>query len=196
MIAWINFFSLIFVSLIFMVLYVRSVSPAAQEKIIGPGAYRRCYHLRVAASVAELLVVACFAIYCFFPLPTPLPDRFPWPWWFSVVVAGIIGVPALALMLIGLRDAGEEALRPKKEQALFKGIYRRLRHPQAAGEVWLFPVIAILLHSPFLALFSLVFFPIFLVLCYAEEQDLLLRHGETYAEYCRNTGAFWPRRHR
>jgi protein-S-isoprenylcysteine O-methyltransferase Ste14 len=31
--------------------------------------------------------------------------------------------------------------------------------------------------------------------CYAEEQDLLLRYGDAYAEYCRRTGAFWPKKH-
>ena len=27
-----------------------------------------------------------------------------------------------------------------------------------------------------------------------EEQDLLLRYGEAYAESCKRTGAFWPKR--
>jgi protein-S-isoprenylcysteine O-methyltransferase Ste14 len=62
--------------------------------------------------------------------------------------------------------------------------------------VFLFAVTGLLLHSPFLTLWSLVYFPIFVLLCYAEEQDLLLRYGEAYADYCRRTGAFWPRRAR
>jgi protein-S-isoprenylcysteine O-methyltransferase Ste14 len=96
-------------------------------------------------------------------------------------------------MMTGMRDAGEETMRPKKEHAMYGGIYMKIRHPQAVGEVFLFPVMAILLHSPFLTLFSLIYFPIFMLLCYAEEQDLLLRYGEAYAEYCRRTGAFWPK---
>jgi protein-S-isoprenylcysteine O-methyltransferase Ste14 len=79
---------------------------------------------------------------------------------------------------------------------MYGGIYSRLRHPQAVGEVFLFMVIALLLNSPFLTLFSLIYFPIFILMCYAEEQDLLLRYGERYADYCRRTGAFWPKRDR
>ena len=95
-------------------------------------------------------------------------------------------------LVAGLRDAGEESIRPKKEQTMYCGIYTRIRHPQAVGEVFLFPVMGILLHSPFLTLFSLIYFPIFVIMCYAEEQDLLLRYGQIYAEYCQRTGAFWP----
>jgi protein-S-isoprenylcysteine O-methyltransferase Ste14 len=43
-------------------------------------------------------------------------------------------------------------------------------------------------------LFSLIYLPVFLILCYAEEADLLLRYGAAYAEYCKRTGAFWPKR--
>jgi protein-S-isoprenylcysteine O-methyltransferase Ste14 len=148
------------------------------------------------AGAFEFVIVVNYALYHFFPLSTPLPDRFPWPWWISLIVALAIGVPATILMTAGLVHAGEEAMRPKKEQAMFGGIYAAIRHPQATGEVFLFAVIGLLLHSPFLTLFSLIYFPIFLIMCHAEEQDLLLRHGEGYAEYCRITGAFWPKRRR
>lgn len=69
-----------------------------------------------------------------------------------------------------------------------------MRHPQATGEVFLFLVIALLLNSLFLDLYSLIYFPIFIMMCYAEEQDLLLRYGDMYAQYCKLTGAFWPKK--
>ncbi len=94
---------------------------------------------RILSGVFEGITVACYVVYRFYPLSTPLPERFPWPWWVSPVLAAVIGIPAV---------------------------------------------------------FSLVYFPIFLVLCFAEEQDLLWRYGEAYAGYCRRTGAFWPRRSR
>jgi methanethiol S-methyltransferase len=97
-------------------------------------------------------------------------------------------------LLSGLRDFGEESLHLKQEHTMYGGIYTRLRHPQAVVEICLFPVMALLLHSPFLTLFSLIYFPIFILLCYAEEQDLLLRYGDAYTSYCRGTGAFWPRK--
>ena len=77
---------------------------------------------------------------------------------------------------------------------MYGGIYTKLRHPQAVGEVFLFPVITILLNSPFLTLFSLIYFPILAIMCYAEEQDLILRYGDSYVEYCKRTGAFFPKR--
>jgi protein-S-isoprenylcysteine O-methyltransferase Ste14 len=192
--AWINFAVLLFASLLFLYYYVLSVSPAGREKIIGLRAYRLCFYDRLASGAFEFVITVNFVLYYFSPLPTPLPDKFPWAWWVSLIIAVLIGIPATTLMMIGLRDAGEEALRPKKEHTMYGGIYAKIRHPQAVGEVFLFPVIAILLHSPFLTLFSLIYFPIFILLCFAEEQDLLLRYGEAYAEYCRHTGAFFPKR--
>ena len=153
-----------------------------------------CYYDRLISGAFELVITTNFILYHFFPLPSPLPLFFPWPWWVSAVIAAVIGIPAVLLMVIGLRDAGEEALRPKQEHEMYGGVYTHLRHPQAVGEVFLFPVMAILLHSPFLTLLSIIYFPIFILLCYAEEQDLLLRYGNAYADYCKHTGAFWPRK--
>jgi methanethiol S-methyltransferase len=194
MFAWINFAVMLIASIFFLLFYVRSAAPAGREKVIGPRAYRLCYYDRLMSGVFEGVITANYILYYFFPLATPLPDKFPWAWWISLVIALVIGIPATTLMVIGVRDAGEEAMRPKKEHVMYGGIYAKLRHPQATGEVFLFLVIAFLLHSPFLALFSLVYFPLFIVLCYAEEQDLLLRYGEAYVEYCKRTGAFWPKR--
>jgi protein-S-isoprenylcysteine O-methyltransferase Ste14 len=77
---------------------------------------------------------------------------------------------------------------------MYGGIYAKLRHPQAAGEVFIWLVMALMLNSPFLAVYSLLFVPIFLVMCLAEEKDLLLRFGTPYAEYIRTTGAYFPKR--
>ncbi len=139
MLAWMNFAVLLAASILFLYYYVRSASPAGREKIIGPRAYQLCFYNRLAAGAFEFVITANYILYYFFPLPTPLPNRFPWDWWISLAIA-------------------------------------------------------FLLHSPFLVLFSFIYFPIFIVICYAEEQDLLLRYGDAYAEYCKRTGAFWPKR--
>jgi protein-S-isoprenylcysteine O-methyltransferase Ste14 len=196
MIEWINFTILLLSSLLFLFFYVRSVSPAGRKLVFGAVAYRLCFYDRLAAGGLEFLISANFVLYFFFPLVTPLAEQFPWPWWVSAVIAALIGIPAMVLMVVGLHDAGEEAIRPRKEHTMYGGIYTRIRHPQAVGEVFLFPVMGILLHSPFLTLFSLIYFPIFVIMCYAEEQDLLLRYGQMYAEYCRRTDAFWPKKAR
>jgi protein-S-isoprenylcysteine O-methyltransferase Ste14 len=78
---------------------------------------------------------------------------------------------------------------------MYSGIYERIRHPQAIGELPVWWVIAFLLHSPFLALVSFIWVPIFIAICWAEERDLLVRYGETYAAYREGTGAVIPKRH-
>jgi len=196
MFAWINFAVLLFASLFLLLYYERSARPATLEKVLGPKAYSDCGRDRIIASIFELIIVINYVIYYFYPLPTPLPEKFPWAWWISAVIAVVIGIPALTLMLIGVRDAGEEALRPKKEHTMYAGIYAKLRHPEAVGEVFLWWVIAFLLHSPFLALFSFIYIPIFIMMCFAEEQDLLWRYGDNYVEYYKRTGAFFPKRNR
>jgi protein-S-isoprenylcysteine O-methyltransferase Ste14 len=52
---------------------------------------------------------------------------------------------------------------------------------------------ALLLHSPFLALYSLVWIPIFGIMVWAEERDLVLRYGKAYEEYRERTGALFPK---
>jgi len=193
MIAWINFAILIFATLLFLYYYVLSVSPATREKIFGAGEYARCGQDRAIAIGFEMITVVSYVVYFFYPLATPLPDKFPWDLWISIVIAVAIGIPSIWLMAVGMKDAGEEAIRPKKEHSMYGGIYAKIRHPQAEGEVFIWLVIALLLNSPFLALFSFVYFPVFLLMCFAEEQDLLWRYGDAYAEYCKRTGAFFPK---
>lgn len=194
MIAWLNLTLLTFSALLFLYFYVLSVSPAALEPIYGPAAYQRCGIYRVVAIGFEFMTVINYIVYFFYPVSSPLPLTFPWPWWVSICLALLIGVPALYLMIIGMKDAGEEAVRPRKEHGMYAGIYSKLRHPQAVGEVFIWMVTALLMNSPFLAVFSLLFVPIFLVMCLAEEKDLLLRFGTPYADYLRTTGAFFPKR--
>jgi protein-S-isoprenylcysteine O-methyltransferase Ste14 len=192
--AWINFSVLLFASIMLLFFYVRSACPAGREMVIGPRAYQLCFYDRLIAGVLEFVITANYILYYFFPLPLPLPEKFPWVWWISIIIAAVIGLPAMTLLVIGTLDAGEETMRPKKEHTMYGGIYKKLRHPQAVGEVFLFAVMGILLQSPFLTLFSIMYFPILILMCYAEEQDLLLRFGEAYAEYCKHTGAFWPKK--
>ena len=194
MIAWLNLALLTFSALLFLHFYVLSVSPAALEVVHGPGAYHRCGNYRVVAIGFEIITVINYIVYFYYPVNSPIPQSFPWPWWISIAIALLIGVPAVYLMIVGMKDAGEESVRPRKEHGMYGGIYAKLRHPQAAGEVFIWLVMALMLNSPFLAVYSLLFVPIFLVMCLAEEKDLLLRFGTPYAEYMRTTGAYFPKR--
>jgi len=193
MIAWGNLFLLVFASLLFLYYYVLSVSPAALEKVMGEQAYRKCGNYRIASAVFETVTVINYVVYLYYPVSSPLPDHFPWAWWLSAIFAALVGVPTLVLMFIGVKDAGRETMSPNKEHTMYQGIYSKIRHPQAVGEVFAWLWMALLLNSPFLFLFSFVFFPIFLIMCRAEEHDLLIRYGDAYADYVRRTGAFLPK---
>jgi len=193
-IAWVNLGVLIVSAILFLYFYVRSVSPATLEKRIGEVAYAKCKRYRQLAIAFEFLAVANYVAYYFYPLAIPIPQSFPWDYWISIVIAVVIGLPSSYLMYKGIKDASGESIAPKKEQALYGDIYRKVRHPQATGEVVLWWVVAFLLDSPFLAILSLIWVPIFYVMCLAEEKDLVVRYGEAYLKYQRKTGFLIPKR--
>lgn len=192
--AWLNLILLLATMLLTLFFYVKSVGPAALERKIGEGAYRRCARYRFIASALMCVATAYYVIYVFFPLPLPLPHTLPWDWWLSALIAVFIAIPSAYLLVRGMKDAGEETVRPRKEHTLYGGIYRHIRHPQALGEVLYWWVVAFLLHSPFLVLFSFLWLPIFALMCLAEERDLVIRYGRAYEEYRKNTGFIIPRR--
>lgn len=193
LIPWINLSVLITSSFLFTIFYVKSVSPAALERQIGASAYQKCFKYRMVASFFMFVVIGNYVLYYWYPLPLPLPTVFPWPWWVSAMIAAGIAIPSLYLMLRGIKDAGEETMRPKREHEMYGGIYERIRHPQAVGEFPLWWVIAFLLHSPFLVLFSFLYIPVWYYFCVAEERDLLIRYGTAYEEYRHRAGFWIPR---
>jgi protein-S-isoprenylcysteine O-methyltransferase Ste14 len=194
MIAWINLAVLILSTLLTLYFYVKSAGPATLEEEIGPIAYRRCTIYRFLSGLMMSLASLCYIVYFFFPLPIPLARTFPWSWWLSALTAVIIAIPAGYLMYRGMRDAGEETMVLRKEHTLYGGIYEKMRHPQAAGELPFWWVLALLLNSPFLVLYSFVWIPIFILMCLAEERDLVIRYGEAYEQYRERTGFLLPKR--
>ena len=177
MIAWINAAVLVLSPLLTLVFYVKSAGPAALERRIGPDAYTRCATYRLIASAFMTIAGINYVLYFFFPLPLPLPERLPWPWWASALIAVAIAIPSGYVWYLGLRDAGRETMFPQKEHTLYGGIYQKIRHPQALGELPFWWVLAFSLHSPFLVLYSFVWIPVFLLMVLAEERDLLIRFG-------------------
>ncbi|MHA1933740.1 MAG: methyltransferase family protein [Candidatus Thorarchaeota archaeon] len=194
MIEWINFAALVLSTVGFTYFYIKSVGPAALEEKIGDAAYKKSMYYRLVASVFEGITIISSIVYVFYPLPIPIPRYFPWEYWISIMVAAIILIPSVTLMVIGVRDAGREALEPRKEHTLYGGIYETIRHPQAIGEsvVWL--GFSLIFNSPFLFLYSFVFIPLFYWFCIAEEKDLILRYGEPYLEYRERVGFLIPKK--
>jgi len=51
-----------------------------------------------------------------------------------------------------------------------------------------------LCHSPFLAIYSIVWLPLFHLMSVAEERDLLIRYRDDYRTYMERTGMYLPAR--
>jgi protein-S-isoprenylcysteine O-methyltransferase Ste14 len=193
MMEWINVFVLIGSSVIFLYLYVKSVSPALLEEQGVPDAFEKCTGYRLLSGIFLGIIVINYVLYFLYPLPF-IPPSFPWNPWISRTGAFLILIPAGYVFVKGMRDAGEETILVKKDHTLYGGIYTKIRHPQALGEVGLWWVIALLLNSPFLTFYSFVWIPFFYIMCRAEEKDLLIRYGEEYEKYMEKTGCIIPRR--
>jgi protein-S-isoprenylcysteine O-methyltransferase Ste14 len=192
MIAWINFgLMLVFITAFFF-LYNRSVSPAALEEKMGDAAYTHCGRVRVISIIFLVLVLGNYLVYDFYPLPIPFLEGFSWSYPVSIAAALIIAIPTTYMVLIGMKDAGEEAIQPSKESEMFGGIYDRIRHPQT-WEYGYFFALGFLLSNPFLVFFSFIWLPLMYFMMRAEEKDLLLRYGEEYQEYMNRTGRLLPR---
>ncbi|MFX0081528.1 MAG: methyltransferase family protein [Candidatus Hodarchaeota archaeon] len=196
MFNWINLIILIIATALMAFFYVKSVGPAALEQKIGLNAYTRCAYYRIIASVFEIIVIINYLFYFILPLPIPIPRFFFWNYLISVIISVVILFPSLYIMLKGLKDAGREALFPAKEHTLYEGIYEKIRHPQALGEAFLWWSVALILNSPFLFLYSIIWFPLFYWFCKTEERDLIIRYGESYTDYKKRTGMFFPKRKR
>ena len=194
LIPWLNFGAMVISTILMTYFYIRSAGPAQLEEKIGSGAYRKSGQYRVIASVFEMIIIATYVIYYFYPLPVPIPQTFPWPYWLSLLIAVIIGVPSGYVMYRGVVDAGVEGTMPQKNSKLFTGIYQKIRHPQAMGELPLWWSGSLILNSPFLAIYSIVMIPIFVAMALAEEKDLMIRYGKKYADYKERTGFIIPKR--
>ncbi len=193
MVGIFNFALLVVWSIIFSILYILSVRPAQDELNSRPDPYRRAQRYRKAASVAMSLAGLHFIAYRWLPLAfDPLPLRYQWPLMVRIAVALTIGIPATLLWVKALKDAGRETLIPDKGHVMYGGVYEKIRHPQAIGELASWFTIALLLDSPLLTLVSCFYVPIWILWCFLEEQDLVIRFGDSYREYQERTGMFFP----
>ena len=194
MLNWINLFLLITSTVGMTVFYIKSVVPAKLAQKIGPKAYRRCAYYRFIANLFQLIIIINYILYYVLPPPIPLPQFLHRNYSISVVLSLCILIPGLYMLIKGVKDAGRETLFPDKDNTLYKGIYLRIRHPQALGEIFTWWSLALFLNSPFLFIFSLFWFPLFYWFSKAEEIDLILRYGNPYIKYKNQTGMFFPKR--
>lgn len=189
-----NVILMIMTALLALYFYCKSVGQAALEQKVGEKAYEKSTRYRLISILFMIIHLIQYVIYFFFPIDLPIPETFPWNWWISLSIAIIIALPSSVLLSKAIKYAGIESVITKKKHRLFRGIYRKIRHPMALAELPFIWSLAFLLHSPFLALFSFIWAPIFYFMCVTEEKDLMIRYGKPYIRYKSNTGMFFPKR--
>ena len=179
-------------SVMFAILYMISLQPKGLSMRIGDSAYRICGIVRMISMVFEILVIVGYIIFA-------LGSEGNRP----IVTHGVLGmriagvvvtVAVLTFMFIGVFAAGKEAALPDKDTELYQGIYQTMRHPQTLGEILSWFGIAMMLNSLTLLLYSLLFVPMFISFTIIEDNDLVLRFGDSYLAYMKRVGIFWRRR--
>ena len=191
-IAWLNLISLHVSGFLFAYLTTLSVMPVTREEQRGEKAWEECAKLRSISFLFAGIMVLNTILWIWFPVseltwvlsPDPL---------FGIILGVIIAVPCLAILRVAMRDAGKEMHAPQKGIQLHGGIYRKIRHPGAVGEMPLYVVVALFVNSLFLTFWMIIYILIFTPIhIYYEEKDLLKRFGDVYAEYQRTTPAVFP----
>ena len=191
-IAWLNLFSLHLSAFLFAYLTTLSVMPMTREEQRGETAWDECARLRSISFVFAGIMILNTILWIWFPLPEIAWVLSPDPL-FGIILGVIITVPCLAILRVAMRDAGKEMHAPQKGIQLHGGIYKKIRHPGAVGEMPLYVVVALIVNSLFLTIWMIIFILIFTPIhIYYEERDLLKRFGEVYAEYQRTTPAVFP----
>ena len=180
---------------LFSYLTTLSVMPVTREEKVGERAWKECARLRGISFLFAGIMILNTILWIWLPIPELSWLLNPDPW-IGILIGIVIAVPCLYILKIALRDAGEEMHTPLKETKLHGGIYKKIRHPGALGEMPLYVVIALFTNSFFMTIWMLVFIILFTPIhIHYEEKDLLKRFGNEYAEYKSQTPAFIPKFH-
>lgn len=179
----------------YTVFYSMSVGPAQLEQKIGEKAYKICGNLRQIGFMGFYLSYGSMILYFFFPFEQGIPKvmlQGSLGWGISILLGAVLLVFGLIILKKALVTA-KDSLKPDKKNKMNSGIYEKIRHPQAIGDVTLGFSLALFFNSPFLMIAAIAWVPINLIITLFEEKDLKIRYGTKYIEYMNRTGRFIPR---
>ena len=186
----------IIVSMIwYTVFYILSVRPAQLEKKIGESSYKRCAILRKISFIGIGLCMISEVLYFFFPLEMGFKLRIidSLAGWIICISIGIILGVLATLIIKEVSKVALDSFVPKKENEMFRGIYERIRHPQAIADVIYWFTFAFVFNSSFLLIIAIIWIPLNYLIVLFEEQDLKVRYGLSYLDYMKRTGRFIPK---
>jgi protein-S-isoprenylcysteine O-methyltransferase Ste14 len=191
-IPWLNLISLHISAFLFGYLGILSTMPMTLEEQRGEEAWDYCRRIRYWSFGFAMIMVLNVVLWVWFPIPELGWQLSPDPM-VGIIIGLIIAIPCLVILAIAMRDAGVEMHYPDKETTLHGGIYNKIRHPGALGEMPLYVVLAMFVNSLFLVIWMIVFVIIFTIInIYYEEKDLVKRFGSDYVEYRERTPALLP----
>jgi protein-S-isoprenylcysteine O-methyltransferase Ste14 len=141
-------------------------------------------------NIAPLLIgILDFGLLLMFAMPLMSPSA---EWWDFVFVG--VGVYLTIKFIHCFNDANDDPLTrvsPQDRNAIPKeGIYARIRHPVAAGAIYLNIAYIFFFRSLFLIPIVPVFASIWYIYAKNEERIMLGKFGDEYREYMRSTGMF------
>ncbi|MDC7126972.1 MAG: methyltransferase [Spirochaetales bacterium] len=196
MINYINVIIMIASMLWYTIFYIISVGPARMEKKKGDKSYKICSRIRKISFVGMCVFLLAEIIYLFYPLNIGLSTRLfsgISGWIISIAIGLVISIAATILMRAAVAVAND-SITTRKENGMYGGIYQKIRHPQAIGDVSYWIALAFFFNSPFLILINLLWIPLNYIIAKYEEKDLKLRFGQNYVDYMKTTGMFIPKR--
>ncbi len=192
-ISLLNAASLFGSTLLCFLFLLLSVRPYRLEAEKGIKAWAVCQRYRLLAGLLMVVIFVNYVVYLYYPLPLGLPLSFPIPLGATIVMAAVLAAKPGAVWKQGVEDAGGDDPAQDESPSLYGGIYERVRHPQAVGEYAIWILMGFAMNSPFLALYSLIWIPVALAVCRAEEKDMLFKFGKEYEEYRNRTPMFIPK---
>ena len=192
-IDWLNFFTLNLSASLSFGFYALSTMPFTRQKKIGEKAWKQCNTFRILADIFWLVLIITVVLWIWFPI-----GIFNWKFTDIYILVLLISIvffiPAAYILVMSLKAAGKETVETSEQTQMYSGIYRKVRHPQILGTILLFIFLCLIINSLFLLIWLIGLMVIITpIVIYFEEKDLLLRFGDRYSLYKKNTGALIPK---
>ena len=188
-----NFGSLLAASILSFYFYIRSVMPFTLQKKIGEQAWKICNRFRILADTFWTILIINLVLWIWFPL-SYINLKISEVYLPLLIISLILIVPFIIITIKAMMDAGTETVKTSVETRMYNGIYNHIRHPQMLGATPLILLICCLLNSlTLLIIFTILMIIIVPIVIYYEEKDLIIRFGDSYLKYRKETGAIIPK---
>lgn len=174
--------------------YGRSINPRCKHGTLDETIIKKCGDYRLIAGLFETIIFIGYIIFYFIKIPRSiyLFNSMLIPF----IILGLLLVVGMILYVKGIKDAGEETLKPQVDNPMFEGIYLRIRHPQTTATILIYFAIAFGSNQLFLILYTIILSIVYIYITYLEEDDLILKYGDDYRKYREKTGRFIPKIHK